>query len=42
VGGDVVLHYVCRGCGHRHRVKAIPDGDDWDAVIATTAGTPPP
>ncbi|MEQ1572370.1 MAG: RNHCP domain-containing protein [Myxococcota bacterium] len=43
-GGQVVLHHVCRRCGHRHRVKAIdgPDGDDWDAVIATTAGEPPP
>lgn len=42
VSGQVVLHYRCRRCGHPHRVKAIPGSDDWDAVIATSAGSPPP
>lgn len=45
LGGTIVLHYRCRRCGHVHRVKAIRDGelaDDWDRVIAVSAGEIPP
>ena len=41
VGGTTVLHYVCRACGATHRIRAAED-DDWDAVVATSAGEPPP
>jgi predicted RNA-binding Zn-ribbon protein involved in translation (DUF1610 family) len=44
-GGDVVIHHRCRRCGAPHRVRAAvgdPLGDDWDALVRTSAGEPPP
>jgi DNA-directed RNA polymerase subunit RPC12/RpoP len=45
VGGAPVLSYRCRKCGQPHRVKAITEGeqpDDWEMVVKTLAGEPPP
>lgn len=44
-GGDVVIHHKCRRCGATHRVRAAvgdPGGDDWEALVKTSAGEPPP
>jgi hypothetical protein len=44
-GGEAVLFFRCRRCGHSHRVKAITRGeqpDDWEMVVRTLAGEPPP
>lgn len=41
VGGAPVLHYLCRSCGARHRVKAATRGvepDRWEQVVAVSAG----
>ncbi len=44
-GGEVAVRYRCRKCGATHRVRAAvgdEDGDDWEALVKTSAGEPPP
>lgn len=44
-GGRVTLVYRCRRCGGAHRVKAATDGeqpDNWEWIVRTLAGDPPP
>ena len=39
IGGEAVLHYVCEGCGHRHRCRAHPDDSQEALRLLSAPGT---
>lgn len=41
-GAELRIHYRCRRCGHRHRVRAHPDDRIPADLVPTPTGAPPP
>lgn len=34
-GGNYIIHYLCKKCGYKHRVKSSPD-DNFEEILRLT------